>query len=81
MDEELPDVRLVEFRNPAAALAVDLKRGSRLERLGQQVFSGGTRILSDVGEGILKHLAGLLGPDYTPAPRSHFRRMALSTSS
>ena len=58
-----------------------VKRGGRLERLGQQPLSGGTGILSDVGDGIVEHPAGLFGPDYAPSPRRHFRRMALSTSS
>ena len=48
VNQELPDVWLVEFGNQAAALAVDLKRRSRLERLDQQVFSGCTRILGDL---------------------------------
>jgi hypothetical protein len=81
LNEELPDVGPVEFENQAAALAMDVKRGSCLERLDQHALSGGTRILGDVGDRIVEHLAGLFGPDYAPSPRSHFRRMALSTSS
>jgi hypothetical protein len=38
-------------------------------------------ILGDVGDGIVEHPAGLFSPDYAAPPRSHFRRMALSTSS
>jgi hypothetical protein len=56
-------------------------RGGRLKRLDLQALSCGTRITGDVGDGIVEHLTGLLGPDYAPSPRSHFRRMALSTSS
>jgi hypothetical protein len=81
LNEELPDVGLVEFRYYAAALAEDVKRGSRLQRLNQQALSSRVGILGDVGDGIVEHPAGLFSPDYAPAPRSHFRRMALSTSS
>lgn len=66
------------YRARSAARA---SNASCLERLDQQALSRGTRILSDVGDGIVEHPAGLVGPDYVPSPRSHFRRMALSTSS
>jgi hypothetical protein len=49
--------------------------------LDQQTLGCGTRIAGNVGDGIFEHLTGLLSPDYAPAPRSHFRRIALSTSS
>lgn len=81
LDEELPDVGSVEFGDYAAPLALDVERGGRLERLDKQTLSRGTRIAGDVGDGIIEHLTGLLGPNYAPSPRSHFRRKALSTSS
>jgi hypothetical protein len=80
-DKELPDVGSVEFGDYAPPLAVDVERGGRLERLDHQALSHRTRIAGDVGDGIIEHLTGLLGPNYAPSPRSHFRRKALSTSS
>jgi hypothetical protein len=72
LNEELPDVGLIEFGNQATALAIDVERGSCLERLNQQALSGGTRILCNVCDGVIEHLAGLFSPDYAPSPRSHF---------
>ena len=81
LNEELPDIGLVELWNYATAFAEDIKRGSRLQCLNQQALSSGVGILGDVGDSIVKHPAGVFSPDYVPTPRSHFRRMALSTSS
>jgi hypothetical protein len=56
-------------------------REEAASRLDQQALSHRTRIAGGVGDGIIEHLTGLLGPNYAPSPRSHFRRKALSTSS
>jgi hypothetical protein len=81
LDEELPNIGAGEFGDDAASLGVDVERGRRLERLDQQTLSCGRGIADDVGNGIIEHLTSVLGPDYAPTLRSHFRRMALSTSS
>ena len=81
LNENLAHIRLLEFWNDATSLAEGVKRRRGIESLDQQALSSGTRVLGDVGDGIIEHLAGLLGPDYASTARSHFRRMACSTSS
>ncbi len=41
LNEELPDIRLVEFRNDATPLAEGVKRESRIQGLDQQALSRG----------------------------------------
>ena len=41
LNEDLPDVGLLEFGNQTAAFTMDVERGSRLECLDQKALSGG----------------------------------------
>jgi len=62
LNEELPDIGLVQLWNYATAFAEDIKRGSRLQCLNQQALSSGVGILGDVGDSIVKHPAGVFSP-------------------
>ena len=81
LDENLPDSWFVEFRDDATAFAEDVEGGGSVESLNQQPLSRGPGVLGDVGDGSVEHPLGLVGPDYASLLRSHFRRMARSTSS
>lgn len=81
LDEELSDSWLVEFRNDATAFAEGREGGGGIESLNQQALSRGQRVLGDVGDGSVEHPLGSVAPDYPSLARSHFWRIARSTSS
>ena len=81
LHEELSHSGLAEFGDHATSLAQGIKGGRCFQSLDQQALCRRTRVLGDIGNSVVEHAAGLLGPDYPSSPRSHFCRRAFSTSS
>ena len=80
-DEELSDRLLIEFGHDPPALAEGFQRGGRIQSMSEETLSRRLRVSGDVGDGSVEHLLGLVRPNYPSVPRSHFRRIARSTSS
>jgi len=81
LNEELSNIRLVELRGDSSSLAESVERGGCVQRLNQQPLGRRPRVSGAVGDGIIEHPLGLIGPDYSSPLRSHFWRRARSTSS